>query len=79
VPRPLRNWRRILFRAGAALIVLGWAPLAVCCALAAVTGDPGYSDNPVGLGLLGTAVGGPGILLLIVAFCLDEPRAAPPP
>ena len=70
-----RNRRRILFRTGAALIVLGWAPLLAYQAMAAVTGDPSYSDNPVGLGLLTVVLGWPGLLLLLIGFCLDRPRA----
>jgi len=70
-----RNSRRILFRTGGVLLVFGFAPLAIYCTLAAITGDPGYSDNPVGLGLLTVVLGWPGLLLLLIGFCLGRQRA----
>src|SRR5262245_689509 len=70
-----RNWRRILIRTGATLWVAGMLPLSIYELLAKLTGDPTYSDNPVGLGLLGVAISGPGFLLALIGFCLDAPRA----
>ena len=75
MPRTTRNNRRILIRTGAALWVVGMLPLLIHELLAKLTGDPTYSDNPVGLGLLGVAISGPGFLLALIGFCLDAPRA----
>ena len=69
-----RNWRRTLFRTGLALVVIGYAPIAVYCVVDQFTGDPRNPGNPVGLGMLSFLVGGPGLLLLLIAAAIGGPR-----
>ena len=75
MPPTRRNRRRILMWTGGILWVLGMLPLLIYELLAKLTGDPTCSDNPVGLGLLTVVLGGPGLLLALIGFCLDKPRA----
>lgn len=69
--------RRIVRRVGIVMTVLGAAPLCLYGVHEWFTGDPANPGNPIGLGFLFFAVGGTGLLLLLVAVCYkpDDPRA----
>jgi hypothetical protein len=69
-----RNWRRLLLRTGLLLIGVGAAPLAIVAGVSAIAGNPDNPANPVGLGLLFVAIGGPGLLLVIVGVALGSRR-----